>query len=268
MVELEVINADKNNNKLTVLLKKTNAAFVNSIRRTISESVPTLAIEDIEMRKNSSVLYDEIVAHRLGLIPLTTDLSSYVLPSKCKCKGEGCASCTVKLTLKAEGPGIITASEIESKDPKVKPAFPEMPIVKLIKGQKIEFEATAVMGVGKEHSKWVPAHVWYKHKPIVKIGNVKEPQKVVDSSPPGVFEIKNGKLVVDEEKLITSDLAGVAEDVSNGEVVVEKSDEFVMFIESFGQLNCKEILEQATKALDENLTEFDKLLKEAKKDEE
>jgi DNA-directed RNA polymerase subunit D len=260
--ELEVIKADKKNNKLILLVKKSNVQFINSVRRAISENVPTMAIEDVEIRKNSSVLYDEVVAHRLGLLPLTTDLSSYNIPSKCKCNGEGCANCQVKLTLEAEGPGIITASELKSKDPKIKPVFPETPIVKLLNGQKIEVEVTAILGTGKEHSKWSPGHVWYKHKPIVKIGNVKDPQKIVELTPPGVFEVKNGKLIVNEEKLITTDLAGLAEEVSGKEITVEKSDDFIMFIESFGQLDPKEILEQAAKTLDEDLEQFEKLLKD------
>ena len=261
MVEIEVVKADKKNNKLTILIKKTNAAFVNAIRRAIVESVPTMAIEDVELRKNNSVLYDEVIAHRLGLLPLTTDLESYNMTSKCKCNGEGCASCQVKLTLESEGPGIVTASEMKSKDPKIKPVFAETPIVKLLKGQKLEVEATATLGTGKDHSKWSPAHVWYKNKPIIKIGNVKDPHKVADACPPGVFEVKNGKLILNEEKLITTDLAGLAQEASNGEVTVEKSDDYLMFIESFGQLDCKEILEQAAKSLDEDFEEFEKLLK-------
>ncbi len=264
MTELEVIRADKKNNKLMILIKKSSPQFVNALRRAIIESVPTMAIEDVEIRKNSSVLYDEVIAHRLGLLPLTTDLSSYNLPSKCKCNGEGCASCQAKLTIEAEGPGIITASELKSKDPAVKPVFAETPIVKLLKGQKIELEATAILGTGKQHSKWNPGHVWYKQKEIVNIGNVKDPHKVAESCPPGVFEVRNGKLTVNEDRLMQVDLAGLAEEASGKEVTVEKTDDFIMFIESFGQLNCKEILEQAAKALDEDMEEFEKLLKEAK----
>ncbi len=264
MAEIEVIKADKKNNRLTILVKKSSPAFVNAVRRAIQESVPTMAIDDVELRKNSSVLYDEQIALRLGLLPLTTDLESYNLPAECKCNGEGCANCQVKLTLEAEGPGVVTASEIKSKDPKVKPVFPETPIVKLLKGQKVEVEATAVLGRGKDHSKWSPGHVWYKNGQVVKIGSVKDPHKVAEACPPGVFEVKNGKLVVNEDKLITTDLAGLAEEVSGKEVTVENTDDYIMFIESFGQLNCKEILEQAAKALDADLEEFDKLLKEAK----
>ena len=264
MVEIEIVKADKKNNKLVLEIKKGNAAFVNSLRRVIMESVPTIAVEDVEIRKNSSALYDEVIAHRLGLLPLTTDIESYNLPSKCKCNGEGCASCQVKLTLEAEGPGIITAAELKSKDPKVKPVYPETPIVKLLKGQKIELEATAILGTGKEHTKWCPAHVWHRHKQTARIGNVKEPQRVIDACPQGVFELKNGKLSVNEEKLQSTDLAGLAEEARGGEVKIENTDNFIMFIESFGQLDCKEILEQAAKALDRDLEEFEKLLKEAK----
>ncbi len=264
MAEIEVIKADKKNNRLAILIRKANASFVNSLRRAIIESVPTMAIEDVELRKNSSVLYDEVIAHRLGLIPLTTDIESYNMPQKCKCNSEGCANCQVKLTLEAEGPGTVTASEIKSKDPKIKPVFPETPIVKLLKGQKIEVEATAILGTGKDHAKWSPAHVWYKHKQTARIGNVKDPLKVAEACPPGVFEVKNGKLVANEEKLLTTDLAGLAEEASEGEVKMENSSDFIMFIESFGQLNCKEILEHAASSLDENLEEFEKLLTEAK----
>jgi len=107
-----------------------------------------MAIEDVEVRKNSSSLYDEMIAHRLGLIPLTTDLKSYNLPSECKCEGKGCARCQLVLTLSAKGPGIVYSSSLKSKDPKVKPVFDNFPIVKLLKGQEIELEATATLGTG------------------------------------------------------------------------------------------------------------------------
>src|SRR3989338_7641852 len=138
MINIETIESEPKNNKLAFMLKGANAAFANALRRAVLEEVPTMAIEDIEFRKNSSVLYDEIIAHRMGLIPLTTDLETYNLPSDCKCKGEGCASCQVKLTLDVEGPATVYASDLKSKDPKVKPVFPGMPINKLLKGQKLE----------------------------------------------------------------------------------------------------------------------------------
>ena len=103
-----------------------------------------------------------MIAHRIGLIPLTTDLKSYNMMSECKCKGAGCASCTVKLTLRAQGPCTVYSSDIKTKDPEIKPISGKMPIVKLLEGQEIELEATAILGQGKIHSKWAPGLVYYK----------------------------------------------------------------------------------------------------------
>lgn len=261
MMTVEVLESDEKNNKAVFVLKGANAAFANTIRRTVLESVPTMAIEDVEFRKNSSVLYDEMIAHRLGLVPLTTDLKGYNLPSKCKCKGEGCASCQVKLVLDVDGPATVYASDLKSKDPKVKPVFPGIPIVKLLKGQKLELEATAMLGTGSEHSKWAPGHIYYRKKPVFKAGNVKNPDAVVKACPPGVFEVRHGKLVANEELLLKYDLAGAVEEASNGEAVIEETEDFVFFIESFGQLSCREIMEVAAEALESQLQEFEKLLK-------
>ena len=101
------------------MFRKVPVAYLNTIRRFMMEEVPVMAIEDVEFKKNSSVLYDEIIAHRLGLLPLSTDFKSYTLPEKCSCKGEGCARCQLKLTLKGKGPGTVYASDIKTKDPKV-----------------------------------------------------------------------------------------------------------------------------------------------------
>ena len=151
MVEIEVVKADKKGNKLTILLKKTDASFVNAVRRAILESVPTMAIDEVEFTKNDSALYDEILAHRLGLIPLTTDLKGYELR---KPGDEISAKNSVKLWLKAKGPCTVYAEEIKSKDSAVKPVFGKTPIVKLLKGQELEFEAVAVLGTAKEHVKF------------------------------------------------------------------------------------------------------------------
>ena len=82
-MEVRLLEHDKKKNKCSFILKDTNAAFANVLRRNIINKVPVMAIEDVEFRKNSSVLYDEIVAHRLGLVPLATDLKTYDLPAEC-----------------------------------------------------------------------------------------------------------------------------------------------------------------------------------------
>ena len=262
-MEIRLLENKKDENKISFILKDSNASYANALRRIMMEEVPVMAIEDVEITKNSSILYDEIIAHRLGLLPLTTDLKSYNLPENCKCEGKGCARCQVKLTLQAsKGSGMVYASEIKSKDSAIKPAHPKMPIVKLLKSQQLELEATAVLGKGKVHSKWSPCLVYYKKKPVVEIGNVKNPEEVVDKTHGNIFEIKNGKLEVIKENLFKYDLAGVAEEVSNGEIKVTYVDDYIFNIESWGQLSCKEIVTKAVEIFNEQLDEFAEKIKE------
>ncbi|MEM4263619.1 MAG: DNA-directed RNA polymerase subunit D [Candidatus Woesearchaeota archaeon] len=265
MVELQVLDKDKKSGRVSFLLKGTNPAFANAMRRAMLESVPTMAVEDVEFRKNSSILYDEIIAHRLGLVPLKTDLKSYVLPSKCKCEGKGCNRCSLKLTLKAKGPGVVYASEIKSKDPKVKPVYPEMPIAKLAKGQELEIEMTAVLGVGRNHVKWSPGLVWYKAKPIITIDDKKctNAEDCAKACPVNVYNYKDGKITINKENLMLCHMCNACSDIAaNKSITVSKSDdEFVFYIEPWGQLTAVEIATTAAEMFKETLAEFEEKIK-------
>lgn len=265
-MEIRVLENNKEHGKLSFILKDSNPAFANTLRRLIIDEVPTMAIEDVEFQKNNSILYDEMVAHRLGLIPLKTDLKSYNLPDKCKCEGKGCNRCQLKLILRAtKGSGVVYASELKSKDPAVKPVYPEMPIVKLLKGQTMELEATAVLGRGKQHSKWSPGHVWYKYKPIVEItGDVKNPEAIIEVDHNNIFEIKDRKLTVNKDRMLESDLSLDFSEIDRNVKVTASDTDFVFYIDSFGQLGCREIVNKAMDIFDEQLDEFVEELKKAK----
>jgi len=262
---MEIRVLEKTEDKVSFILKNSTPAFANMIRRNIIENTPTMAIEDVEFRKNSSILYDEIIAHRLGLIPLKTDLELYYLPEKCKCGGKGCNRCTLKMTLKAKGPATVYASDIKSNDPKIKPVYPKTPIVKLLKGQDIELEATAMLGKGKDHIKWSPALVYYKYKPVVEI--IKEPanqEEIVKSCPLHVYEIKNNKLIVNKDSLLKCHLCGACVDASNNTIkVIGKEDEFVFYVESWGQLSCEDIIKTSLDIFQEQLSDFVKAIEKA-----
>ncbi len=265
-MEVEIIEQNKKDGKTKFILSKTTPAYVNTIRRIIVAEVPTMAIEDIEFRQNNSVLYDEMIALRLGLIPLTTDIKAYNLPSKCSCSGAGCARCQLKLTLKVSGPKTVYSGDIKSKDPKVKPVYDKIIIVKLLEGQSLEFEATAVLGVGKEHAKWAPGHIYFQNAPKLKVLHQPEDvQKMVASCPKSVFENKAGKFGINEKRINNCDLCESCLHVPGEDGVMEvKADEseFIFTIESWGQLSPKEIIEKAVETFDEKLEEFKGLLKE------
>ena len=256
---IEFISEDKKSGRVTFLLKGSTPAFANMLRRAMMESVPTMAVDSVEFKENSSVLYDEIIAHRLGLVPLSTDLKGYTLPATCKCAGEGCARCTLKLTLKAKGPCIVYASDIKSKDPKVKPVFGDIPIVKLLKGQEIELEATAKLGQGKQHVKWTPCLAWYVYEPIITVNN--DSPKLADCKnklPPQVFD-KNGK--IDKKLIVGNNLVDACDGVCPEVVKIEYNNtNFLFSIEPWGQLEPKEIAQAAADTLLESLNEFDEKL--------
>ncbi|MBI1935107.1 DNA-directed RNA polymerase subunit D [Candidatus Woesearchaeota archaeon] len=265
-MEVRILENSKEQGKLSFILKDSAPVFVNTLRRLMIDEVPTMAIEEVEFAKNNSILYDEMIAHRLGLIPLKTDLRSYNLPERCKCEGKGCNRCQLKLVLKAtKGSGVVYASEIKSKDPAIKPAYGEMPIVKLLKGQVLELEATAVLGKGKRHVKWSPCHAYYKYKPIVEItGDVKNPEAIIEVDHNNIFEIKDRKLVVNKDKMLDCDLSVDFSEIDKNVKVSGSSTDFVFYVESFGQLSCRDIVVKAMEIFDEQLDEFAEELKKAK----
>ena len=253
-------------NKLSFVLEEASPAFVNALRRTASEDVPTMAIEMVEFRKNSSALYDETVAHRMGLLPLKTDLKSYNLPERCQCGGGGCARCQVKLTLTAKGQksgAVVRAEDIKTKDPAIVPAFPKTPVVKLFEGQEIEAEMTAVLGTGKVHTKWAPGHVYFRQLPTVTISKKGEGMLECERlCPTQVFESKNGKLMVRQNGEQDCILCGACVDASEGEVkVLTNKENYVVYVESWGQLPPEDIIEQSIAILDEKADDLIATLK-------
>ncbi len=253
---IELLKKDKKSGAVTFLLKNSTPAFANALRRLMIDSVPVMAIEDVEFVQNNSALYDEMLAHRLGLVPLTTDLKSYDIKNP---EDEYSAKNSLKLSLKAKGPCTVYAGDLKSKDPKVKPAFPKIPLVKLLKGQDLEFEATAILGVGKTHVKFTPCLAWYMYKPKVVVdNNHKDFDKFKDKYPSQVFN--NGKI---DAKLIEQHNLFEACDGVNDEIVKIEKDptQFIFSVESWGQLSASEIVATAADRFTELLNEFADALK-------
>lgn len=261
---MEIKVLQQKDNMLVLNIKNTDEVFVNTLRRTIITEVPTLAVKTVKFIKNSSALFDEIIAHRLGLLSLTTDLKTYNLPEECTCKGAGCAKCQVIITLSAEGPLTVYASDLKFKDQNIKSVHGNTPIVKLLKGQELEIEATASLGKGKQHAKHIPANVWYKGYPQIKLGNVKNTEEVAKECPVNVYELKGKTLSVkDPLACILCDACVDIADPKGSIEVTPSSKDIIFYIESFGKLDPKEMLEKALDILDEKLEDFAKAIKKA-----
>ncbi len=158
---LEVINKD--NQKISVKLKGIPLQYANALRRVCLNGVPIFAIDTIDIIENSSVLPDEGLAHRLGLIPIKTDLTRFNEPSKCDCQSEaGCSNCRVMLVLDSGDSDVtrtIFSNELSSEDDSIKPTSDKISIVQLTKGQRIKVECYARLGRGTEHAKWNSANI-------------------------------------------------------------------------------------------------------------
>jgi DNA-directed RNA polymerase subunit D len=263
-MEINILEASKDGMKCTFIMKGTTIAYANAIRRAFIEHTPVLAIEDVIIKKNSSILYDEILAHRLGLIPLTTDLKSYEqAPEDYKTPENLNAKQKVSLTLKAKGPCTVYASDLKSKDPSVKAYYPKIPIVKLLPSQELELEAIAVVGVGRMHAKWSPCLAYYRQKPQVNIKKkVENAKEVIDAQPDKIFILKNNTLTVNNDTILTSNLVEDAAELCKPEGSVEvkySEDEVIFTVESWGQLSCKEIMQQGLNELSNLCEDFAKV---------
>jgi DNA-directed RNA polymerase subunit D len=259
-MKLEKIAEEKKKGKLSFLLKDSDEIFANTIRRIIIEEVPTLAVEDLEIKENSSALYDEMLALRIGLIPIKTDLRSYELKQKCKCKGEGCARCELKMSLKVGKKGYVCAEETESTDPKCTFVYPHMPLTKLLAKQKVDINMTAILGQGKDHTKWVPGLVFYKKEPVIKIkGKIADAEAIAKACPKGIFAAKNEKITLNEEKVYDCHLCQQCVELDKN-ITLEDSGNFIFNVESWGQLNCKDILEKSAEILIEKIEEMEKII--------
>jgi len=267
-VKIEVL--EKNETNLRIIVKEADVPLMNALRRIALSEVPSMAIDEVVMIENSSILQDEIVAHRLGLTPLRTDLESYNLPEDCECQSEfGCPQCRVTLTLDAEskeGTRTIYSGELVSENPDIAPVSDKIPLIKLAKGQKLKLEAYARLGKGKNHAKWQPVAVCaYKYFPKIDVLREKceDCQKCVDICPKKVLAIKDEK--VDVRDLLACNLCMDCVDACPTEpkgIKVEwEKNAFIMNIESTGVLPPEKILQEATKTLDKQLKEFEEQLK-------
>ena len=145
---LDVITKDSE--KIALKLKGVPLQYANALRRVCLNGVPVFAIDTVDIIENTSVLPDEGLAHRLGLIPLKTDLSKYNESDK------------ILLVLdsgESEETRAVLSGELSSEDESVKPVSEKIPIVQLAPGQKIKVECYARLGRGTEHAKWNASNI-------------------------------------------------------------------------------------------------------------
>ncbi len=264
---MDVRILEEKENTLRFLLKDTTHAYANALRRAMMAEVPAMAIDDVIIIENTSVLYDEVIAHRLGLIPIKTDLDAYVLPEECDCKSElGCSKCRASFTLEAEAvdePVLVYSSALKAESDAT-PVSGNIPIVKLGPMQRLKLELYAKLGRGLEHAKWQPVSACaYKYQPKVTLNadNLANPDEVIRICPTDVYaRDPESKIVVRDELACTlcMDCVEKAVPVDSKKtfpVKIEGDDtSFLFYVESTGAIPPKRIVEEAAKVLEKKAT--------------
>ena len=273
---MEIKVLEKNDKNLRLLIRDVDTPYMNALRRIITSEVPCMAIDEVVILENSSIMQDETISHRLGLVPLKTDLDSYNLPEECECKSEfGCNLCRVTLTLDVEakdGTRTVYSSELASENKEVIPVSEKIPIAKLAKAQKLRLEAYARLGRGKNHAKWQPISMCaYKYYPKIEISsrNCDACGKCVEICPKKVLADKDKKIEVVNLEACTlcKDCVDACPKDKKAISVSWEENTFIFNLESTGALPPERIMEEAIKTLDKQLKEFESHIKVRKSEE-
>ncbi len=225
----------------TVFKTSMSVSLANAVRRSVNE-IPTLAIDEVDIYKNDSALYDEILAHRLGLIPLKNQKTK---------EGE-----FVELKLASAAKG--QHKEVLAKELGKDVVHENTLIVILDKDQEIELVAKARQGKGIEHSKFSPGIIYYRQFNKLAIGKEAETNQELAKIYPEAFSFEAGRLKIKNEWALDVDIEGL--DEFKG-IKATPTEEQIVIVESWGQTSSSDVFLDAIKALNKNLDEVVKELK-------
>jgi DNA-directed RNA polymerase I and III subunit RPAC1 len=203
-----------------------DASIANSFRRILLSEVPSMAFEKVGMYNNTSILPDEVLAHRLGLIPLKADARqfSYRLPEREPVETDTLFfELNIKCSWNPKRPKdssdpdeMYINHKVYSKDIKwtpigaqadlhghsgVGPLEPDILIAKLRPGHEISLKLEAVKGIGKDHAKFCPvATAFYRLLPEITLKRDivdEQAERLQKCFSPGVIALdeKDGKRV-------------------------------------------------------------------------
>ena len=218
-------------------------SVANAIRRYIGQ-IPVIAVDELEISRNDSPLYDETIAHRVGLIPLKAGKTAE--------KGK------LKLDVKREG--TVYSGDIKGNP---EPVYKNIPITTLDKGQELQFIASVRFGRGAEHAKFSPGLMFYRNSAEITMDKefLKEVRKVL---PDTEIKEKGSKITIldNKKKEVTDVCEGIA-NKKKKKAEVSYGKELIISLESFGQMDAKDIFSDSIDALRKDLTSVAKAVEKA-----
>ncbi|RIB35143.1 MAG: DNA-directed RNA polymerase subunit D [Candidatus Nanoclepta minutus] len=225
------VDGNEKTYRLKLLISDVTPQFLNVLRRAIEEEVRTLAIEDVYIMENSSAMWDEMIAHRLGLVVLNTpeDLSY---------------DQRIVLHLEKKGKGYVFASDIRSENKKVYPVYPDTIIAYLGDNHSIKIRMEAVFGKGKEHAKWKPGHVYYYRLVDLKLKEELNEEEKEKLKVLGV-RLRGKNFEIAKDKVYDRTFLDAIYSVARYKIEEIPRDEFVFVIESYGHYSAERILNLA-----------------------
>jgi len=255
-----------------VVVEDSSPAMMNAIRQTLVSDIPKMAIENVEFHlgpirdqdgreyESISPLFDEILSHRLGMVPIPTDLDFFNTREDCECEGEGCPKCSIMYVLNKKGPCTVYSGDMEPVgDSSLKIKEDLIPLVKLSEGQSPLIYATAILGTGREHAKWQVCHgVGYKYYPIIKI-NAKKCDKsgaCVRICPRDVFVEGDKKIEIADVEACTLCMSCIQECDNDAITVEGDNTKFILTFETDGSVSAQRAFEYALGVLMEKADAF------------
>ncbi|MEM1873039.1 MAG: DNA-directed RNA polymerase subunit D [Acidilobaceae archaeon] len=252
--------------RIKLVARGFEVAYVNALRRLVLSDVPTIAVDVVYFYENSTDVYDEMIAHRLGLTVLRSEeaLGKYGSPEECRDVEPPSEKCFVEIYLDyAVDRGSLTgsyvkASDLKISDPDVKPAYPETPITYVAPGQRLQLVAYARLGRGREHAKWSPASVSVlRFTPVITFDLEKAEKRCIEclkSCSEELYEelarLKKGSLEL-HHVANTSGLRYCAESECSGAVTLKYDRSTLeLIVESTGALSPQRIVYEAIRALE------------------
>ncbi|MBU7015666.1 MAG: DNA-directed RNA polymerase subunit D [Theionarchaea archaeon] len=259
-MELRVLH--RGEDKIRFVVEGVNAAFVNALRRTFISGIPTFAIDYVVFYSNISPLFDEIIAHRLGMVPLTTETTRYIPRDQC-CQ-DGCEKCSVTLSLSKEGPCTVMSGDLISEDSDVVPVYENIPLVKLGPDQKLTLNAIARIGYARHHAKWQAALASFQHVARISVDTdmCDLGGACIRECPRGVLDIMGDELV--PKYLYNCTLCKACTDVCDFDAIkVEPLDDsFIFTLESYGNVPVEVLVQEVVRIFN---GKADSLLEETEK---
>ena len=266
--------------------------IVNTLRRIMIAEVPTMAIETVIINQNTSVIPDEVLAHRLGLIPILADANDFEEKKENEdFNGKNCLKFTLKVKCEKNKNNKIINEQIFTRDLIFEPlddqkerfydskkdkykvglVHDDIYLNKLSPGMEIDLVCYCVKGIGRTHAKWSPVcTAYYKlinKIEIVKEINGKDAEELKQLCPKGVFFVnKKGDAEVGNTRECTSCRECIRQEKFKDSIELGKiADHYEFHIESVGMYSPESIFFRAIDVLKNKIKMWHDSLKEKAK---